>query len=147
MLKIREVNREDLKPLCKLYTRFRDEAMPEFDEKIETIWSSILADKNHHIIVGEEAGQIVSSVSVIIIPNLNHDQRPYALVENVITLPEYRGKGYASALLDCAKSIAQSENCYKIMLMTGSKLPETLNFYEKAGYNKTDKTAFIQWLD
>ena len=29
---------------------------------------------------------------------------------------------------------------------TGSKKPETLHFYEKAGYNSSDKTAFIQWL-
>jgi hypothetical protein len=29
---------------------------------------------------------------------------------------------------------------------TGSKLDSTLSFYERAGYNKNDKTAFIQWL-
>jgi hypothetical protein len=35
---------------------------------------------------------------------------------------------------------------YKIMLMTGSKKESTLSFYEKAGYNRSDKTAFIQWI-
>lgn len=30
--------------------------------------------------------------------------------------------------------------------MIGSKSPETLHFYEKAGYNSNDKTAFIQWI-
>ena len=33
-----------------------------------------------------------------------------------------------------------------MMLLTGSKKPETLRFYEKAAYNSSDKTAFIQWL-
>ncbi len=33
-----------------------------------------------------------------------------------------------------------------MMLLTGSKLDSTLNFYENAGYNKNDKTAFIMWL-
>lgn len=33
------------------------------------------------------------------------------------------------------------------MLLTGSKKQSTLNFYAKAGYNSTDKTAFIQWLE
>ena len=43
-------------------------------------------------------------------------------------------------------SIPEQENCYKMMLLTGSKKPETLHFYEKAGYNSSDKTAFIQWI-
>ncbi len=33
------------------------------------------------------------------------------------------------------------------MLLTGSKEEATLNFYSNAGYDSTDKTAFIQWLE
>lgn len=44
------------------------------------------------------------------------------------------------------REIAVKENCYKLMLLTGSKRESTLNFYEQAGYNKKDKTAFIQWI-
>jgi hypothetical protein len=33
------------------------------------------------------------------------------------------------------------------MLLTSSKKETTLDFYKKAGYNCTDKTAFIQWID
>ena len=43
--------------------------------------------------------------------------------------------------------IAENTNCYKMMLLTGSKKEETMNFYGNAGYNSTDKTAFIQWLE
>ncbi|MCR5124440.1 MAG: GNAT family N-acetyltransferase [Treponema sp.] len=67
-------------------------------------------------------------------------------MENVVTHADYRKKGYARECLDYAKKIAQQENCYKIMLLTGSKKAETLHFYEEAGYNSSDKTAFIQWL-
>jgi hypothetical protein len=45
------------------------------------------------------------------------------------------------------KKAIENTNCYKIMLLTGSKKKETLNFYDNAGYNSTDKTAFIQWLE
>lgn len=31
-------------------------------------------------------------------------------------------------------------------LLTGSKDEKALGFYCDAGYNNTDKTAFIQWL-
>jgi len=69
-----------------------------------------------------------------------------AFLENVVTHADYRGKGYATECLDFAKKIAEQENCYKMMLLTGSKSPETLRFYEKAGYNSSDKTAFIHWI-
>ena len=82
----------------------------------------------------------------MIIPNLTRNIRPYAFIENVVTHSDYRGKGYASACLNYAKELAVNANCYKIMLLTGSKSDSTLNFYKKAGYNCTDKTAFIQWL-
>lgn len=95
----------------------------------------------------EDNGRIVSSCVCVIIPNLTHEQRPYAFVENVVTDEMYRKKGLATKCLNYAKEIALKENCYKIMLLTGSKRESTLNFYKKAGYNSNDKTAFIQWLD
>jgi len=69
------------------------------------------------------------------------------LIENVVTREEDRGKGYASACLEYAKQIAKEENCYKMMLLTGSKNASIRNFYKGAGYNSEDKTAYIQWLD
>lgn len=69
------------------------------------------------------------------------------MIENVVTREEDRGKGYASACLQYAKQIAKEKNCYKMMLLTGSKNESTQNFYKGAGYNSKDKTAYIQWLD
>lgn len=133
--------------MLELYTQLHDNQMPKMDENLERLWNDILSDSNHHIIVGIVEEKIVSSCVIVIIKNLTHNQRPYALIENVITSEAYRGKGYATAILNFAKTIAQSENCYKIMLMTGSKKESTLNFYKRAGYNDKDKTAFIQWIE
>ena len=105
-----------------------------------------MQDPNHHLIVNEVDGRIVSSCVCVIIPNLTRNVRPYAFVENVVTHEGYRGNGYAGECLDYAKRIAEKENCYKMMLLSGSKKPATLRFYEKSGYNSSDKTAFIQWL-
>ena len=43
--------------------------------------------------------------------------------------------------------IAKAENCYRLILMTGSKLESTLNFYRRAGYDDKEKTGFILHLD
>ena len=143
---IREIQRSDLNGLLELYMQLHDNPMPEKSPELLEKWNRILDDKDHHIIVAEEDGRIVSSCVCVIIPNLTHEQRPYAFVENVITDEVYRGKGLATKCLEYAKNIAFKENCYKMMLLTGSKNPKTLEFYRNAGYNSEDKTAFIQWL-
>lgn len=143
---IREINENDLDGLLQLYTQLHDNPIPEKTAELSELWEKILADPNHHIIVAEEDGKIVSSCVCVIIPNLTHEQRPYAFVENVVTDKKYRKRGLATACLDYAKKIAEDENCYKLMLLTGSKEESTLNFYRQAGYNSKDKTAFIQWI-
>ena len=144
---VREANKDDLTGLLTLYTQLHGNAMPKQDEKLFSLWDRILDDANHHIVVAEENGVIVSSCVVVIILNLTHSQRPYALIENVVTDEACRRRGYARACLDYAKTLAEAENCYKIMLLTGSKDEGTLLFYEKAGFNRNDKTAFIKWLN
>ena len=143
---IREANSDDLKDILELYLDLHETEIPEDSEHLSDTWEQIINDENHHLIVCEEDGKIVSSCVCVIIPNLTRNVRPYAFVENVVTHRDFRGKGYATECLNFAKGIAVNNNCYKMMLLTGSKSEETLNFYKKAGYNSTDKTAFIQWL-
>lgn len=143
---IREITENDLDGLLQLYTQLHDNPIPEKTAGLSELWGKILADPDHHIIVAEENGKIVSSCVCVIIPNLTHEQRPYAFVENVVTDKDYRKRGLATACLDYAKKIAEGENCYKLMLLTGSKEESTLNFYRRAGYNSNDKTAFIKWI-
>ena len=142
---IREIAESELEQLLDLYTHLHNNQMPEMTSQLLQLWEHVMKDENHHIIAFED-GQIVASLICVVIPNFTHHQRPYAFIENVITREDYRNQGIASKCLDYARNIAILENCYKIMLMTGSKEVSTLNFYKKAGYNCEDKTAFIQWL-
>ena len=146
-LAIREIERDDLPELLELYTFLHDNPYPAISPAIEAIWSDILGDANHHILLGHADGKLVSSCVVVIVRNLTRGQRPYALIENVITHPGFRKRGCGSRVLAAARDLAAGENCYKIMLMTGSKEDGTLNFYRQAGYNSNDKTAFIQRLE
>ena len=143
---VREAKREDLDSLLKLYLFLHEERIPDHDRHLTETWEQILGDRNHHLIVNEVGGQIVSSCVCVIIPNLTRNVRPYAFIENVVTYADHRGKGYAGECLEYARQIAEKENCYKMMLLTGSKKAGTLHFYEKAGYNSSDKTAFIHWI-
>lgn len=143
---VREIKKNELKDLLKLYEQLGDNKFPEDNEKLNSTWAKIQKDSSYHIIVYEHEGKLVSSCTVIIIPNLTHDIRSYAFVENVVTDINYRNKGFATSCLNYAKEIAIKCNCYKMMLLTGSKRQSTLNFYKRAGYNMNDKTAFVMWI-
>ena len=143
---VREAVKEDLDELLNLYFFLHEKNIPENSEHLENTWKTIIEDINHHIVVKEINGKIVSSCVCVIVPNLTRNIRPYALIENVVTNEGYRGKGYATECLNYAKEIAIKNNCYKMMLLTGTKNENTLAFYKSAGYNSDDKIAFIQWL-
>lgn len=143
---VREIRANELYALLELYLHLHESKIPDNTEYLERTWQTITEDKNHHIFVAEENGQLVSSCVCVIIPNLTRGVRPYAFVENVVTHKDYRNRGFATAVLEKAKQTAVDCNCYKMMLLTGAKDAETLRFYQKAGYNSGDKTAFIQWL-
>lgn len=143
---VREAFESDLQGILVLYLHLHETKIPEESDALKNTWRQIMDDDNHHLIVCEVDGEIVSSCACVVIPNLSRNVRPYAFVENVVTHKMYRGKGYATACLRYAQEIAEKNNCYKIMLLTGTKDNKTLDFYRKAGYNSSDKTAFIQWL-
>lgn len=143
---VREARREDLNEILELYLCLHEDSVPQMSKHLLSTWDDIISDENHHLIVYEFEGRIVSSCVCVIIPNLTRDVRPYAFIENVVTHTGYRGRGMASECLGFAKEIALKNNCYKMMLLTGSRDTKTLDFYRNAGYNSTDKTAFIQWI-
>ena len=149
MLHIRKARSTDAEILHDLYFKHLTPNPPKESQNID-IWREKIkhfeSNPLYHLLVGEADGQVVSSVTLIVIENLTHNMRPYAVIENVVTHADYRGKRFAVELMNKASDIAAGLGCYKIMLLTGSKLDSTLRFYENCGYNQNDKTAFIKWL-
>ena len=149
MLNIREATVNDVAALHELYMNHLTRYPPKEEQDIAK-WSKLLEtlieNPDYHLLVGEIGGNVISSVTLVVIRNLTHNLRPYSVIENVVTHANFRNKGYAFALLEKASEIAKRENCYKIMLMTGSKRDSTLRFYERCGFSMNDKTAFVKRL-
>ncbi len=145
-LTIRNARQGDAPTLMVLYLEHLTKTPPREPQEA-SVWEKQLASltrtPGYHILIGETGGQAVSSVTLVVVQNLTHNLRPYALIENVVTHAGHRGKGYATALMARAADIARENGCYKIMLMTGSKRESTLSFYERCGYSRYDKTGFI----
>lgn len=149
MFQIRRARPQDAPGLQELYLRYLTATPPEHPGTLAQ-WQEMLERfarrEDYFLLVGEEAGRVVSSVTLILVENLTHGIRPYALIENVVTHGDFRGKGHASALLEEASRLAKEAGCYKIMLLTGSKQESTLRFYEQNGFVRGEKTGFLKRL-
>jgi len=103
----------------------------------------IFADSQSHYLVADVTGQIVSSCTLAIILNLTRGARPYGLIENVVTHPDFRRRGIGTRILQSALELAWEQDCYKVMLLTGRKDEATLRFYQQAGFEAGVKTGFV----
>lgn len=147
LLTVRKAKRQDAEQLRELYFHHLT-AFPPAEKQDMKKWESMIQsfEENlfYHLLVGEIGHKIVSSVTLVIIPNLTHNCRPYAVIENVVTHCDFRGNHIATTLMAHASEIARQADCYKIMLLTGSKKESTLHFYENCGFDQHIKTAFLK---
>jgi GNAT superfamily N-acetyltransferase len=141
---IRQMQRHELPALLDLYGHLHPTDVPRPDEEtLGRLWNEILNDPKLHYFVAEAEGQFVASCTLAIIPNLTRGARPYGVIENVVTHANYRRQGIGTQLLQHALQTAWSQQCYKVMLLTGSKQEATLHFYEQAGFQRGVKTGFV----
>ena len=87
-------------------------------------------------------GRVVAMATLHVLPNVTWGGRPYALVENVVTTLDYRGKGYGRETLEAACDEAWAQDCYKIMLLTGQGR-NAIGFYESVGFSRDNKFGMI----
>lgn len=146
--KVRLIKKSELAQLLALYTYLNpDDLKLTVNQGLLEHWKRIYEDPSLFYFVIEEDGMLISTCTMAIIKNLTRSARPYGLIENVVTHPDYRKKGFGTAILKKAVEVAQEHDCYKVMLMTSRKEESTLKFYESAGFYKGEKTAFVVRLD
>lgn len=140
---IRLITRDELPQLLELYHHLHPVDAPLPTGDVVQVWDTILCDPRLYYIVADIGSQLVATCNLTIVPNLTRGARPYGIIENVVTHPDHRRQGFGTQVLRYALSIAWQQQCYKVMLLTGSKREETLQFYERAGFKRGVKTGFI----
>jgi GNAT superfamily N-acetyltransferase len=141
---IRKAASEDLASVLELYRHLH----PEDPAKLEPadllrVWLDMLAQPGLSVFVGELGLRVVSSCTLVVIPNLTRGLRSYGLIENVVTHGDFRRRGFGQMLLRHAVDFAWAEGCYKVMLLTGRKEETVLRFYRSAGFRDDKKIAFL----
>jgi len=143
-MRVHALGQQDLPALLALYLHLNPNDSPLPEQRIvDSVWSESLQNPRLRHFGGFEGELLVSACTICAIPNLTRGCRPYALIENVVTASTHRRMGWGRAVLAEALAFAWSENCYKVMLLTGRKDEGVLNFYKSSGFNSDEKRAFI----
>lgn len=144
---VRPARLDDLPGLLRLYRLLQpdDPVLDPASPAVQEHWRRLLDHPGLVCLAAEVGDVIVSSCILSVIPNLSRGMRPYALIENVITDPEYRRKHYGTRILEAALQAAWSRGCYKVMLLTGRKEEHVFRFYEQAGFKRRVKTGFVAY--
>jgi GNAT superfamily N-acetyltransferase len=95
-----------LSALLELYQHLAEgDERPSLDSA-EEVFEWLKAYKGSAIIVGQVAGALVASCTLIVVPNLTRGGRPYGLIENVVTHRNFRNRGFGKQVLLQAVDLA-----------------------------------------
>ena len=142
-LHVRHARRDDLDALLALYAQLNpdDGAAPR--EKLAATLDAIVASEQFAIVVGTQAGRVVATCYLNVIPNLTRGGASYAVIENVVVDAMLRGTGLGRQVMAFALDEAWRRGCYKSLLQTGSRDPRVSRFYKSCGFSASEKTGFV----
>jgi GNAT superfamily N-acetyltransferase len=115
----------------------REELGPPLPEAYRRAFQEIQANPNQRQLVVEAQGRVVGAATLIIVPNLSHRGRPYAIVENVVVDSAERSAGYGELLMRYAMEAARRAGCYKLSLTSNKQREDAHRFYERLGFRAT----------
>src|SRR5271156_4093890 len=94
MPEVRRAQANDLGPLLDLFRVSEVSASAEPTKRVERIWNQMLCRDGLTLFVAEADSKIVATCTLITAPNLLRSGRQHAFLENVVTHPGFRGRGF-----------------------------------------------------
>lgn len=139
---IRDATEADLPRLIELIDQLsldgpREAQGPPLPDVYRRVFSEIAADPRQRLLVLEAGGRIIASLTLVIVPNLTHQGRPWAQVENVIVDAEARGSRHGEQLMRYAIDEARAAGCYKLALTSSKRRGDAHRFYQRLGFTAT----------
>jgi len=138
----------DIAPLCDLLAvLFAQEAefKPDPDLQTKGLQAIISNPELGIILLARHSGKVVGMVSLLFSISTALGGR-VAMLEDMVVLPDKRGLGIGSELLNAAIKTARDSGCLRITLLTDSDNELAHTFYEKHGFVRSAMLAFRRLL-
>src|SRR5439155_21316564 len=92
----------DLVSLMALFAASEVSRAAESREHAERVWHETMTHPNVHVFVSDERDCIAATCMLITSPNLLRGGRRHGFLENVVTHPDFRGRGHGRAVVEAA---------------------------------------------
>jgi N-acetylglutamate synthase-like GNAT family acetyltransferase len=149
-MNIRRASEGDLGALLRLYEQLSPGNTSTTREQAAPALLALLALPGATLLVSEQDGVVVGTVTLVIVPNLTHNACPWAQVENMVVDESLRGSGAGRQLIAECVRLAHEANCYKVQLQSGNQRRSRENdahgFYEHLGF-AASSAGFRLYLD
>jgi|SRR5581483_6057700 len=139
----RRARADDLAGLLALFRVSEVSAAADPIERAESIWAQILSCGGLTVFVAESESKIAATCMLITAPNLLRSGRQHAFLENVVTHPDLRRRGYGRAVVIAALAAAWEQDCHHVFLQSGRADPRVHRFYEGCGFEPGLRTAYV----
>jgi GNAT superfamily N-acetyltransferase len=140
---VRFAGHGDLGGVLELYRELRPHDPVLSAQEASAAWGELLAQPHIRVIVAEWEECLASTCMIALVANLASAGRPFAVIEHVVTLPQYRGHGLARATMQYALDFAWSRNCCKVVLLSGMQRPAAHRLYESLGFRGDVERGFV----
>jgi GNAT superfamily N-acetyltransferase len=134
---IREAQPRDLPALVALLSQLHEDDPEDYPGRAsayDAAFAAIAADPRQRLYVIEHEGAIAGSAQLVVVPNLTHGGRPYAVIESVVIDRGLRSRGYGERLMRRLIDEAQAAGCYKVALTSHRSRADAHRFYERLGF-------------
>jgi GNAT superfamily N-acetyltransferase len=112
-------------------------------ERAEAVWRQTLDRPGVYVFVSCVGVRVTATCMLITAPNLLRQGRSHAFLENVVTHPDFRGRGHGSAVVMAALSQAWADDCHHVLMQSGRADPRVHRFYENLGFVPGRRTAYV----
>ena len=112
-------------------------------ERAGAIWQETLAQPGVHVFVADDGDRIAATCMLVTAPNLLRGGRRHGFVENVVSHPELRGRGYGKAVVQAALAHAWAADCHHVLMQSGRADPRVHAFYERLGFEPGLRVAYV----
>jgi GNAT superfamily N-acetyltransferase len=144
--KVHEATVDDLDALLRLYVQLSpDNAMTSRETAAKGL-ARMIAHPGVSLLVATLDGVVAGTVTLILIPNLTHNARPWIQLENMVVDESVRRGGVGRALIEAATDLARRTNAYKIQLQSADHRHGAHAFYEASGF-KASSLGFRRYFE
>ena len=98
------------------------------------IIAAALGDPRRTLLMATIDNQAVGTADLVVVPNLTHGGRSWAVVENVVIDETWRRHGIGRALFDEIDVITRAAGCYMVQLLSLDHRRDAHAFYASLGY-------------